>query len=64
MKKGRVDVEKIPLSFLRDVRRVKGTLEQILTHAQPSEDYMHVVLTDDTPLTLSLIHIVLARRDG
>lgn len=51
LEKGRVDVEKIPLSFLRDVRRVKGTLEQILTHAQPSEDYMYVVLTDDTPLT-------------
>ena len=48
--KGCVNVEKIPLSFLRDVRRVKGTLEQLLAHAQPSEDYMHVVLTDETPL--------------
>ena len=43
-------MEKIPLHFLRDVRRVKGTLEQILSGAQPSEDYLHVVLTDETPL--------------
>ena len=48
--KGQVDVEKIPLHFLRDVRRVKGTLEQILSGVQPSEDYLHVVLTDETPL--------------
>lgn len=45
-----VRVEKLPLHPLRDVRRVRGNLEDILKMADPAhrDDYVSVVLTDET----------------
>ena len=45
-----VKVEKLPLHPLRDVRRVRGNLDDILKEADPRhrDDYVSVVLTDET----------------
>ena len=45
-----VKVEKLPLHPLRDVRRVRGELDDILKEADPRhrDDYVSVVLTDET----------------
>lgn len=44
-----VQIEKYPLHPLRDVRRVRGKLEEILESAKPEdrEDYVSVTLTDE-----------------
>ena len=42
--KGEIKTEVLPLKPLREVRVLKGTLEEIL--AQPSDDYVTVILTD------------------
>lgn len=52
-RKGEVAVELVPLKPLRDMRRVKGKLEQILQreHILSPEDYIYVTLTDETPIS-------------
>lgn len=44
-----VRIEKIDLEPIRDVRKVRGSLEEILSHAEESqrEDYVSVTLTDE-----------------
>lgn len=44
-----VNVEKLPLRPLRDVRRVRGELEEIISAADPEhrDDYVSVTLTDE-----------------
>ena len=42
--KGEIKTEVLPLKPLREVRVLKGTLEEIL--AQPSDDYVTVIMTD------------------
>ena len=44
--KGEVEWQVLPFSPLRALRRIEGTLEQLLEHAIPSEDYFYAVLTD------------------
>lgn len=47
--KGRVETTQLPLSPRRPLRRIRGTLEALLQHAAPSEDYIYAQLTDETP---------------
>lgn len=47
--KGQVSWKQLPLEPLRPLRRLEGPLEELLAHAQPSEDYIYVVLTDAIP---------------
>ena len=44
--KEEIEIKKIPLSALRDVREVKGSFADIM-NMQPSFDYTRVVLTDE-----------------
>ena len=46
--KGDVDVRVLPLTPLRQVRVIRGTLEEVLE--EPSDDYVRVVLTDEIDL--------------
>ena len=48
-KGGNVNVEKLPLHPLRDVRRVRGELEDVIRAAEPEhrDDYVSVTLTDE-----------------
>lgn len=47
---GRCRIEKIPLPARRDVRRLEGELEQLMTHEAASDDYLWVTLTDRAAL--------------
>lgn len=50
--KGRVEVELVPLKPLRDMRHLKGRLEQLLDKGNilAPDDYIYVTLTDEDPL--------------
>ena len=52
--KGNLDIRKIELKPLRDLRQVKGTYEEVTTKANyentNTEDYVHVVLTDENDI--------------
>lgn len=50
--KGDVTVERIPLKPLRDMRQLKGRLEQLLApeNIVSPEDYIYVTLTDEEPV--------------
>ncbi len=45
--KGNLDISVIPLYPKRDLRTVKGKFEDLLKSENRSEDYIHVVLTDE-----------------
>lgn len=45
--KGQVTWKLLPLEPKRALRRLEGPLEELLEHAQPSEDFIYVVLTDE-----------------
>ncbi len=45
--KGSLDVSVIPLCPKRDLRTVKGKFEDLLKSENSSDDYIHVVLTDE-----------------
>lgn len=47
--KEQVQIREIPLEPLRPVRGIRGTLEQLLTHGEKSEDYIYAQLTDEVP---------------
>ena len=47
--KGQVSWKLLPLESKRALRRLEGPLEELLEHAQPSDDYIYVILTDETP---------------
>lgn len=47
--KGQVECKQLPFAPLRPLRQLKGPLEQLLEHAQPSGDYIHAILTDEQP---------------
>lgn len=46
--KGNVKVEKFPLKPLREVRRIKGKLKDLLENAVDTDDYIYATLTDET----------------
>lgn len=50
--KGKVDIKELPLTPMRDLRHLKGRLEQLLKpeHITDPEDYIYVTLTDETPI--------------
>ncbi len=50
--KGKVDVELVPLKPRRDMRHLKGRLEQLLEkgNVQAPDDYIYVTLTDEDPI--------------
>lgn len=50
--KGNVTTELLPLKPLRDMRHLKGKLEQLLEkeNLQSPEDYIYVTLTDEDPI--------------
>lgn len=53
-KKGEISIEKIPLTPLRDVRKIQGILETLISEdtlsAADPKDYVSVVLTDEEEL--------------
>ncbi len=50
--KGNVDIKPVPLKPLRDVRHLKGRLEQLLdkSNLHGQEDFIYVTLTDENPV--------------
>nr|WP_297704435.1 exonuclease SbcCD subunit D [uncultured Butyrivibrio sp.] len=62
--KGNVEIEKVPLKPLRDLRQIKGTYEELVDRRnyedQNTEDYIHAILTDeeDIPDAISKMRIV------
>ncbi len=52
-KKGEVAVDLVPLKPFRDMRQIKGKMEQILQkeHILSPEDYIYVTLTDEVPIS-------------
>lgn len=46
---GSVEVTEIPIKPLRKVRSIRGRLLELLTASEVSQDYVRVVLTDNTP---------------
>ena len=46
--KGSIKVQKFPLKPLREVRRIKGELNQLLQNAVDTNDYIYATLTDET----------------
>lgn len=49
-----------PIPALRDMRELRGPMEELLKNAQPSEDYLHICLTDedDVPDAMQRIRAV------
>ena len=49
--KGRVDIETVPLTPLRDLRELRGTYMELTARSyyedQSREDYLHITLTDE-----------------
>lgn len=45
--KGNIEVKLNFLNPLREVRRIKGRLKDLLEHAEDTEDYIYVTLTDE-----------------
>ncbi len=53
LQKGKINVQKIPIVPLRDMRKVTGTLDEIINHAKVDphkEDYIYAEIQSDTPL--------------
>lgn len=50
--KGELDMEFLPLKPMRDMRHLKGRLEQLLDkkNITDTDDYIYVTLTDETPI--------------
>lgn len=55
--KGNVAVEEIHIKLRRDLRRLKGRLEDLLAAEEYSEDLIWAVLTDETPVTEALARL-------
>lgn len=55
--KGDIEIEQIPLTPLRDLRKIRGPLEEILKHVNTSQDYVHVTLTDQEELVDALLKV-------
>ncbi|MCL2804966.1 MAG: exonuclease SbcCD subunit D [Treponema sp.] len=45
-KKGSLKITELPLTPLRDMREIKGTIDEIMK-TEASEDYMRIILTDE-----------------
>jgi len=45
--KGTVEVRQLPLEPLRQIRRLKGTLEELIQSAVDPQDYIYATLTDE-----------------
>lgn len=46
--KGHVEIETVPLKPLHNMRELTGTFAEMIAQ-EPSDDYVHVTLTDETP---------------
>ncbi|MBR3448869.1 MAG: exonuclease SbcCD subunit D [Oscillospiraceae bacterium] len=46
--KGNVTIETVSLTPLHEMQELTGTLDALMQH-EPTEDYLHVILTDDNP---------------
>lgn len=47
--KGKVEVKLVPLVPRREIRHIRGKLEELLEHAEGREDYIYATLTDEDP---------------
>ena len=47
--KGDVQIMHIPLKPRREIRHIRGTLDNLLAHAEDPGDYIYATLTDDRP---------------
>ncbi len=47
LEKGKVTVRAIPLRPRHDLREVRGTFQTLMDKAKGTEDYLHVILTDE-----------------
>ena len=45
--KGTVEIRQIPLRPLREIRHLKGSLEDLIRHAEDTQDYIYATLTDE-----------------
>jgi exonuclease SbcD len=63
-KKGEVQIEAIPLVALRDMRRIKGPIDQLLSpqtyEGANKDDYLHITLTDEEDImdAIGRVHTV------
>lgn len=48
--KGNVSIELREIHPLHEMRKITGTMEQILQHGEETEDYVYVTLTDEIPV--------------
>ncbi|OAO02234.1 exonuclease sbcCD subunit D [Sphingomonadales bacterium EhC05] len=46
---GSVEVTTMPIKPLREVRAIRGKLQELLAHTEPSKDFVQVILTDEAP---------------
>lgn len=49
LEKGKIELELFELPALHGMRDLKGTLDELLQNAEPSDDYVRAVLTDEVP---------------
>ena len=47
----KLKIELVPLKPMRDVRRVKGTLKELMSDANASEDFIYATVTDEDDVT-------------
>lgn len=47
--KGQVEINEIPLVPIRELRSIKGKMDQLLESGTFSEDYIYAILTDEIP---------------
>ncbi len=45
--KGQVDIRQIPFVPLHEMREIYGPLEELISHAENCDDYIHATLTDE-----------------
>lgn len=57
--KGDLSLELIPLTPLRDMRQLRGSFQD-LSEGQPSDDYLHLILTDeeDVPEAVGKLRVI------
>ena len=55
--KGQVDIELLPLVPLRDMRHIKGRLEDLTRESLASEDYIYATLTDEDVIPDAIGHL-------
>ncbi|MBO6157646.1 MAG: exonuclease SbcCD subunit D [Firmicutes bacterium] len=56
-KKGETDIRLVPITPLRDMRRIKGKLDELLDAALLTEDYIYATLTDEEIIPDAVGHL-------